>query len=183
MFSRATLEEYQFTPLKDLEKNNRSGLLRLTDQRSPAQSEDAERLKSFEKAILAYFLSRNEDSLKHSLPAMNTAKFKSNASDVVRPSNTLPAHLRTSWTTDVHRTPSESRDYTSLHHTRSGLSVNEQQSISSNTSPDFYYHQSAYDTFSQGHHLPRPELHRPYTHSADDNRNAHSAAPLNEISF
>jgi hypothetical protein len=95
---RSILENFQFSPLKDLEKNNQTGLIRLTDRHQLGHTEFGKRLESFEKAIISYFRSRNEDNLKKPIPAINTnSKTRISSFDVVRPSNTFPEPYGTSW--------------------------------------------------------------------------------------
>jgi hypothetical protein len=123
---RSILENFQFSPLKDLEKNNQTGLIRLTDRHQLGHTEFGKRLESFEKAIISYFRSRNEDNLKKPIPAINTnSKTRISSFDVVRPSNTFPEPYGTSWTTDVN-------DYIHLQDAHSGYHPNETNSFSIN---------------------------------------------------
>ena len=69
---RSILERAQFSPLKDLERNEKLGLVRLAHSTFLQSTESARRLVEFEKSIIAYFRSRNEDSIKKAIPAIGT---------------------------------------------------------------------------------------------------------------
>ncbi|CAF4532366.1 unnamed protein product [Rotaria sp. Silwood1] len=66
------LERFQFSPLTDLEKNDRTGLLRLTDTYPYNQSNLVQRLKLLETNIINYFRLRDEDNMKKPIPTLNT---------------------------------------------------------------------------------------------------------------
>ncbi len=72
LFYRSILEESKFSPLVDLEKNDKTGLLRLTDNYRLGQQNSAKRLELLEKNIIKYFRSRDEDNIKKPLPTINT---------------------------------------------------------------------------------------------------------------
>ena len=65
---RSLLERYQFSPFADLEKNNRTGLLRLTDHRRSKQMQSIERLASFQKDIISYFQSSADNEAHKQRP-------------------------------------------------------------------------------------------------------------------
>ena len=69
--TRSILERAQFSPLKDLEKNEKLGLVRLAHPTYSQGTENAQRLIKFEKAVIAYFRSRNDDSIKRAIPAID----------------------------------------------------------------------------------------------------------------
>ena len=70
--SRSLLEDAHFSPLVDLERNNKIGLLRFTDHYSSGQRISAKRIEILEKNIINYFRSRDEDNIKKPLPTTNT---------------------------------------------------------------------------------------------------------------
>ncbi|CAF4426104.1 unnamed protein product, partial [Adineta steineri] len=110
------------------------------------------RLESFEKGIIAYFRSRNEDNLKKSIPAINTLKPKISSSDIVRPSDVLPTYNQTSWTTDVNQPNNDNVEYIHLQNMHSGHNINEQNSIPLNNLNDSYNHtSSSFKNYSQGY--------------------------------
>jgi hypothetical protein len=143
LFFRSILEHYQFSPLKDLEKNNKTGLIRLTDQRRLKPTDTTKRIVSFEQSIMSYFRSRNEDSIKKPILAINTSlKSKISSHDVVRPSYSLPKYHQTPWTTDMNQT--QNSDYSHLQDARSGYPSNEKSSLSVNAHNDSYYRNHHY---------------------------------------
>jgi hypothetical protein len=70
--SRSILERYQFSPLRDLEKNRRTGLIRLISVNDNEQSEYAMLIGYLQQAIVDYFRSRNEDNIKRAIPVINS---------------------------------------------------------------------------------------------------------------
>ena len=66
------MEEFKFSPLIDLEKNDKIGLLRFTDHYCLGQRVSAKRIELFEKNVIKYFRSRDEDNIKKPLPTINT---------------------------------------------------------------------------------------------------------------
>ncbi|CAF0720817.1 unnamed protein product [Adineta steineri] len=175
------LENFQFSPLKDLEKNDQTGLIRLTERHSSYQIDEMKRLESFEKGIIAYFRSRNEDNLKKSIPAINTLKPKVSSSDIVRPSDILPTYNQTSWTTDVNQPSNDNVEYIHLQNMHSGHNINEQNSISLNNLNDSYNHtSSSFKNYSQGY--LNHELSDQYINFNEENRNDFSTLS-EQISF
>ncbi|CAF4175519.1 unnamed protein product [Rotaria sp. Silwood2] len=149
-FDRWTiLERCQFSPLKDLEKNNQTGLLRLTDYSRSEEVEAKKRSESIEKMIISYFRSRNEDNLKKSVPAINLAmtnpKSRILSNDAVRPSNTIPPFSRKSWTTDIDRTYNAD-DYIHVQDTRSAHHTVGTNSLSAEMLNDSFFHPSIRET-------------------------------------
>lgn len=142
--------------MKDLEKNNQTGLLRVTNHLRQGDVKAMRRCEAFERAIISYFRSRNEDNLKKPIPAINMSsmntKSRISSYDVVRPSNTLPSNFRTSWTTDNTRpydTNNNNNDqYTYLRDTRSGYHPNETNSFSVDTMNDSYYQPTSHGFYS-----------------------------------
>ncbi len=70
---RSLLEESHFSPLIDLEKNDKTGLIRLVDHNCLGQPKSALRLENLEKNIIKYFRSRDEDNIKKPLRTIDTA--------------------------------------------------------------------------------------------------------------
>ncbi|CAF0868782.1 unnamed protein product [Rotaria sordida] len=142
------LERFQFSPLKDLEKHNQTGLLRLTDYRRLEQTEAKTRSESIEKMIISYFRSRNEDRLKKPVPTINLAMTNPRprilSNDVVRPTNPVPSISRASWTTDINRTYKDS-DNIHLQDVRSGYHTVGTSSLSERLFNDSFFHPSIHE--------------------------------------
>jgi hypothetical protein len=104
---------------------------------------------------------------------MTNSKSRLSSYDVVRPSNTLPPHYRTSWTTDINRPDNE---YIQLQDTRSGYHPNEANSFSLDNTNDSYYPTLSHGTY--------PKKSRPgqYVYYDDEYGNNLGLAP-EEISF
>ncbi len=170
--------------MKDLEKNNKTGLLRLTDRHRLTLEKTIKRSQAFEKAIISYFRSRNEDYLKKPIPAINklitNSKSRISSYDVVRPSNTLPGHFRTSWTTDINQTYNSDNEYVQLQDTRSGYPANETSSFSIGFPNDSYYPTSSRGSYPQRYH--NNDFCGQFIYYDDENGNNHALAP-GEISF
>lgn len=66
------MDQFQFSPLIDLEKNDKTGLLRFTDHYCLGQRVSAKRIELLEKSVIKYFRSRDEDNIKKPLPTINT---------------------------------------------------------------------------------------------------------------
>ncbi|CAF1336840.1 unnamed protein product [Adineta steineri] len=64
----AILENHQFSPINDLEKNNATGVIRLADKTGSRDAKMIARMEALERDIVAYFQSRNEDSKTRSIP-------------------------------------------------------------------------------------------------------------------
>lgn len=96
-FSRTILERFQFSPLRDLEKNATIGLLRLAHRSSSDQSNVSQRLDEFEKTIISYFRSRNEDNVKRAIPTINMKlaqpELDIRATNVARPTSTTSPYV------------------------------------------------------------------------------------------
>jgi hypothetical protein len=73
LFFRSLLQDSQFSPLIDLERNDQTGLLRLIDHYCLGEPKSAKRLELFEKNLVKYFRSRDEDNIKKPRPTTNTA--------------------------------------------------------------------------------------------------------------
>ncbi|CAF0810650.1 unnamed protein product [Adineta steineri] len=58
------LSQYQFSPRKDLERNKRTGVLYLRDKRLFDLQSRGARIEDLEQAIVGYFISRDEDSIR-----------------------------------------------------------------------------------------------------------------------
>jgi hypothetical protein len=69
---RSLLEESHFSPLIDLEKNDKTGLIRLVDHNCLGQPQSALRLETLETNIIKYFRARDEDNIKKPLPTTDT---------------------------------------------------------------------------------------------------------------
>ncbi len=171
--------------MKDLEKNDQTGLIRLFEPRGDFENTEAvKRLKLLQKDIISYFRSRNEDSLKKSIPAINTSisnsKSRISSSDVVRPSNTLPASYQTYWTKNINQTHNDSSEHAQLQDTRSEYHANELNSISIDIPDDSYYHKSTRRNYLEGY--LNPDLLDQYLYDYDEERISY---PLEsgEISF
>ena len=167
---RSILEEHQYSPLKDLEKNDYLGLIRLSAHRRKASADNAKRLSSFEKAIVAYFRARDEYSLKKTSPLINYPNTKSSLSNTLPPSRTK----------DVDQTSDEYHEYIPLENTRSGHVVNQMNTTSMTNTPHFYYHQPLDTDHPSGYH--NHSFHNDYTHSARQNL-ASELASMTEVSF
>lgn len=104
---RSILEKFRYSPLTDLEKNDRLGLIRLREESNHDQTQDPRRLASFEKAIIGYFRSRNEDNIKRPIPSINPLAKKSNSQfpiyEPVHSGNTSSAPYRPSWAANVNQ--------------------------------------------------------------------------------
>jgi hypothetical protein len=61
-FFRSILLDYRFSPIKDLERNNRSGVIHLANKHLFGLSVGTGRTEKMQQAIVRYFLSRNEDN-------------------------------------------------------------------------------------------------------------------------
>ncbi|CAF3527671.1 unnamed protein product [Rotaria socialis] len=179
----STLELCNFSPLKDLEKNNATGLIRLTNYRRLGEKEAAQRSESIEKIIISYFRSRNEDSLKKPIPAINLTMASSKprilSNDVVRPSNPLEQFSRQSWTVDINRT----LDGSEWNHAQDERSVPRTigtNSLSAEMLNDSFFHPSIRDT------NPRRNRHKDFLGQGiyydDGNGNNYLESP-GEISF
>lgn len=70
-FLRKILENFQFSPIRHLEKNGQTGLLRLATSASRTERDLSETLTEFQETIIAYFRSRNEDNTKRAVPTIN----------------------------------------------------------------------------------------------------------------
>lgn len=108
LFFRSILEKFQFSPLRDLEKNDRSGLIRLREEPDLDRSPDAKRrIETFEKAIIVYFRSRNEDNIKRPIPAINPLAKKSKSQvptyETIHPNDTSSMPYRPTWATNINR--------------------------------------------------------------------------------
>ncbi len=164
--------------MKDLEKNNQTGLLRLTDRRQLGHTEAGKRLEAFEKAIVSYFRSRKEDYLKKPIPAINltltNSKTRISSFDVVRPSNTSPYNYRPSWTTGVN-------DYIQLQDARSGYHPNETNSFSVDITSDSNYPTSSRGTYPQRYYRHH-DFRGQFIYYDDGNGNDRASSP-GEISF
>lgn len=141
---RNILEDFQFSPSKDLEKNNQTGLLRLTDHHRSGQRHLAARSDEFERAIISYFRSRNEDNIKKPIPAINVSssnvKSKFSSYDSIRPIETLPENYRIY---DEHR-------YIHLQDAQSGYPLSDANSRGFGSVNEAYY-----PTFARGSKHPR----------------------------
>ncbi|CAF1610660.1 unnamed protein product [Adineta ricciae] len=164
------LEEHQYSPLRDLEKNDYLGLIRLNADRRKTSANDAKRLSSFEKAIVAYFRSRDEDSLKKTTPSINDPNTKLSVSDTLPPSRTK----------DVDQASDEYHEYIPLENTRSGHVINQLNATSLTNTPQFYHLQSLNTDHPSGYH--NQGFHSDYTHSARQNL-ASELASITEVSF
>jgi hypothetical protein len=69
---RALLEQYRFSPLVDLEKNDKTGVLRFTNHNRFNKTKSAKRDEALEKEIIKYFLTRDEDNIKKPIPTIDT---------------------------------------------------------------------------------------------------------------
>ena len=65
---RSILEQFKFSPLRDLEKNNETGIIRLANPLRLTDPQQITRLEDFEKRIVSYFRRRNEDNTKRAVP-------------------------------------------------------------------------------------------------------------------
>ncbi|CAF1334421.1 unnamed protein product [Rotaria sordida] len=101
----ALLERFQFSPLTDLEKNDRTGLIRLTDNYHYDQSNSAQRLKLLETNIINYFRLRDEDNMKNPIPTLNT--------DILSNEPTMPSNqfFRPIVEASIHSDASSIEDY------------------------------------------------------------------------
>lgn len=78
-YCRGILERYQFAPSKDLERNNQTGIIGLVNKRSIGKLQLSVRMIALERDIVAYFLSRKEDSTFNVPKPIQTVKYKSNS--------------------------------------------------------------------------------------------------------
>lgn len=146
---RSILERCQFSPTKDLEKNNQTGLIRLADYRHSGDTNAVQRIEGIEKVVISYFRSRKEDNLKKAIPSINlTASSKSRIlpNDAVHPSNPLPSFSPASWTTGMARTssdPQHGRDARPVPRTI-GAST-----LSAEIHNDSFFHPSLRDTYNR----------------------------------
>lgn len=102
------MEKFHFSPLRDLQKNNQTGLLRLYEEPAFGRFEDGKRLATFEKAIIVYFQSRNEDSIKRPVPTISLSakgivKSQLPTNDLTRSNDTTLLPYRPVWTNDMNR--------------------------------------------------------------------------------
>ena len=106
-FFRSILEKFQFSPLRYLEKNDRLGLIRLREEPDLGRTPDTKRLETFEKAIIAYFRSRNEDTIKRPIPAINPSAKKSKSQvptyQAIRSDDTASVPYRPTWASNINR--------------------------------------------------------------------------------
>ncbi len=72
LFYRSLLEDSRFSPLVDLERNDKTGLLRFKDHNCSGQRISAKRIESLEQNLVKYFRLRDEDNIKKPLPTINT---------------------------------------------------------------------------------------------------------------
>lgn len=68
---RKVLENFQFSPIKHLEKNGQTGLLRLSTTNLRTPQDTSATLTEFQQTIISYFRSRDEDNTKRAIPAIN----------------------------------------------------------------------------------------------------------------
>ena len=108
--SRLALEQYQYSPLIDLEKNDETGLIRLTDHLRYGDVDSAKRVKRLQDHLNRSFQSRHEDKDEKPIATVNTTIKSSrpivSSKDVFRPTDDLLFHHYTSSIEDIH---SESR--------------------------------------------------------------------------
>ena len=103
---RSALEQHQYSPLIDLEKNDQTGLIRLTDHQSHGDGNSAKRVKRLQDHLIRYFQSRHEEKEEKALSTVNTAIKSSkpivSSKDVFRPTDDLLFHQHTSSIEDIH---------------------------------------------------------------------------------
>ena len=73
---RTILTKHQYSPLNDLEKNDDTGVLRLADKRRFGQPELVVKIEAFERDIVNYFKSRNEDNKTKTNPVQRPTPSK-----------------------------------------------------------------------------------------------------------
>jgi hypothetical protein len=61
---RTILSDYRFSPRKDLERNNHTGVLHLSNKGHFGLDRGVARIDEMEQAIVNYFISRDEDSVR-----------------------------------------------------------------------------------------------------------------------
>lgn len=134
--------------MKDLEKNNATGLIRLATHHRSGPKEEANRSESLEKIMIAYFRSRKEDNLKRSVPPINLAitnpKPRILSNDAVRPSNPEPPYSGPSWTKDINQMH-QYKEYSPLKDAHSGHQLNDTSSLSLEIQDDSFFHPSIRD--------------------------------------
>jgi len=157
-----------------LEKNNKTGLLRLTDYHRSGQPHLAKRLNDFERTIISYFRTRNEDNIKKPIPAINftssNTKSKLSSHDTVRPMETLSGHYRIY----------EDNQYFQLRDAQSGYPLSERNSFGFNSVNEAYC-----PTFARGSKQQQYALQNYFgqlIYYDDGNGNNYAASP-GEISF
>ena len=182
---RAILEHSQFSPLKDLEKNNQLGLLRLADPKRVAEPERVKHLEDLEKTIISYFRSRDEDNTKRAIPAINPkaplARPKILGTDAGRPAFILSPHQVGSESGKFYPNGEEETEYIQLRNTTSGYPGNDYTSISIDLQNDSFFNppSEGYNArrFYRGYDYPRQPIYYD-----DGNGNDRLSAP-GEISF
>ena len=182
---RSILELYQFSPLRDLEKNNQLGLLRLADPKRLNEPERGKRLEDLEKTIISHFRSRNEDNIKRAIPAINTkaplARPKLLGTDTVRPAFTLPTYRVDAESSGFIPPGNDESDYVPLRNTHSGYPIADNTSISLNLENDSFFNPPSEGNIARRYYREYDYPRQPIYYD-DGNGNDRLSAP-GEISF
>lgn len=104
--SRSALAQHHYSPLIDLEKNDETGLIRLTNHQRYGDVDSAKRVKRLQDHLIRYFQSRQEDWDEKPIATVNTTIKSSkpivSSKDVFRPTDDLLFHHHTSSIEDIH---------------------------------------------------------------------------------
>lgn len=80
----------------DLEKNDKTSLLRFIDHYCLGQRVSAKRIENLEKSIVEYFRSRDEDNTKKPLPTIDTTVMTSQPITTLSLSSPIPLQAKPS---------------------------------------------------------------------------------------
>lgn len=109
---RLLVEDFGYSPLVDLEKNDANGLIRLSDGEKLEDSRSIERLRLLQMHLIKYFKSRQEDNTLSPEPVVDTniknPRRVVSSKDIFRPTDDLQFHYHTSSVENVNL---ETRNY------------------------------------------------------------------------